>query len=198
MLKERKVILLKHLYVVSDDDIKENDWCYCENSDVIIQFNNSVGCVLANQQKKKYGTKTFFKVIGTTDPTLLDVPKLSDETISGLLARLNPKNPMINVLVEYVVDKYDIRNQYKDCPSGKYWMDEPIPPSPDNLYSNAQYYIPKVNEDDRTINVTFIKENWSRTEVIELFDLFIEDIDLFYNGQSFNVKEYTNFIEKNL
>lgn len=60
--------------------------------------------------------------------------------------------------VEMEVDADDKRNWYEDVPSGKYWEDEPIPPSKDRLYTNAKYLKPKVDKDNRLIVKKWIYE----------------------------------------
>lgn len=55
-----------------------------------------------------------------------------------------------------IVDENDERNWYVDVPSGKYSYDERIPPSKDNLYSNAKYLKIKVNLD---LTITPLKVN---------------------------------------
>jgi len=49
---------MQHLYILSDDEIKEGDWCYNPNND---------GSVV---RYTKYFRITVFKIIATTDPKL--------------------------------------------------------------------------------------------------------------------------------
>jgi hypothetical protein len=60
-----------NLYITSDEEIKEGDWCYDSDGKQILQFNNKIGVLLANQQKEKYGVKSFFKIILTDNKDLI-------------------------------------------------------------------------------------------------------------------------------
>lgn len=61
----------QHLYLLSEEDISKNDFVYDSIDGMIAQFVNETAVILANQQKEKYGKKTFFKIIATTDKSLL-------------------------------------------------------------------------------------------------------------------------------
>lgn len=79
----KKLVKLKdHYYVVDDSEIKEGDFCITDNT--IIQMNNRVAVILANQQKEKYGTKSFFKITHSTTP-LNGVILLSHSEIEELV-----------------------------------------------------------------------------------------------------------------
>ena len=66
-----KTITKLNIYITSDEEIKEGDWCYDSDGKQILQFNNKIVVLLANQQKEKYGVKSFFKIILTTDQDLI-------------------------------------------------------------------------------------------------------------------------------
>lgn len=61
----------QHLYLLSEENISKNDYVYDSIDGMIAQFVNETAVVLANQQKETYGKKTFFKIIATTDKSLL-------------------------------------------------------------------------------------------------------------------------------
>jgi len=174
----------QHLYFVSDDEIKEGDWVINLNS---IHSHKEL-CRIDNKiELERYAKKegnNCKKIIATTDSSLgkyvdgnnpligefigIRLPQPSQSFLEVFVKWYNdsPTGSMITeVLVEYEVDKYDKRNQYEDVPSGKYWEDEPIPKSPDNLYTNAKYLIPKVNSKDNTITIRQIKNSWNREEM---------------------------------
>ena len=169
----------QHLYITSDKEIKEGDW-YIDDTNTVRQSVTSDKDYWSVRQDYK-------KIIAATDTSLISIneqyfdvnksrksavleqktlPQPSQEFIQRYIKEYNKGNVISDVEVEYEVDKYDIRNQYKHTPSGKYHDDEPIPPSPDRLFSNPSYFIPKVNSDN-TINIKLIKDSWSREEVIE-------------------------------
>ena len=80
----------KNIYITSDVEIKEGDWCYDSYGKQILQFNNRVGVLLANQQKERHGNKSFFKIILTTDQDLIKdgVQAIGDEFLEWFV-----KNP---------------------------------------------------------------------------------------------------------
>lgn len=191
----------QHLYITSDEDIKEGDWIiHIPTSKIILNYNLD-----------RASDKNLFKIIASTDPSIvfpvpdsLDLypfsytqkkyPQIPQSFIDYYINKYNKGNKIEKVEVEYIVDKYDIRNQYKDCLSGKYWMDEPIPPSPDVLYTNAEYYIPKTNSDN-TINIKPIKESWNKEEVKQKFRDFRRDVLPFGQISDHTLNEW---ISKNL
>ena len=79
-----------NIYITYDEEIKEGDWCYDSYGKQILQFNNRVGVLLANQQKERYGNKSFFKIILTTDQDLIKdgVQAIDDEFLEWFV-----KNP---------------------------------------------------------------------------------------------------------
>ncbi len=99
------------------------------------------------------------------------------------------------VLVECEVDKYDERNQYEDVPSGKYWEDEPIPKSPNKLYTNAKYYCIKLNSSNNIILHKSKEELYSRATLIS-FALHLQDTcelsegDFYHNNQLVHMDKY--------
>lgn len=181
----------QHIYILSDEDIKEGDWyihfnTYTKESSLFKsddKFNegNNPNIIDKRDFVYEYWNK---KIIATTDTSLkihhfnkgvfknLEylLPQPSQEFIEKYIEEYNKGNVISSVEVEYEVDKYDIRNQYKHTPSGKYHDDEPIPPSPDRLFSNPSYFITKINSDN-TINIKLIKNSWSREEVKQLCKL---------------------------
>ena len=194
----------QHLYILSDDEIKEGDW-YLDNIPeyYTIQQAKNDWCLTKDHKKIIATTDTslmYEKNLGylTINPNTLDeyrvlqtetikLPQPSQQFIGKYIESYNKGEVITDVLVEYEVDKYDIRNQYQDCPSGKYWEDEPNPQSPDILYSNARYYTPNVNTKDNTI-IMRVKDSWSREEVIELL----------YKFNKMGIRPIDNFIEENL
>jgi hypothetical protein len=150
----------QNLFILSpDEEIRSGDWYY----DEIIGIQQKLSDLKSPSLPRK-------KIIATTGPSL-NLPLIPTTYLKEYIKDYNNGVIPTEVEVEYIVDKFDIRNQYKDCPSGKYHDDEPIPPSPDNLFSNPLYFIPKLSPDN-TINIKKAKDSWTREEVIELFDEF--------------------------
>jgi hypothetical protein len=191
----------QHLYIISHKrEIGVDDWFITNQApqqcieiregDYPYRIKNSCNGELQWHSKHWHGL-----IIASTNPSL-GLPQPSEGFIQKFIEKWNKDEKIEEVDVEYEIDKYDIRNQYQDCPSGKYWMDEPIPPSPDNLYSNASHYIPKVNPKDNTVTIKSIKNSWTREEVITLIKTFGRDFDLYVDTVQY--KEINQWLTKNL
>lgn len=79
----------QHLYITSDKEIKEGDWC--------IQNDNYLCKITCNQDRTQQGLK---KIIATTDKSL-GLPTVSDGFIKKFIERYNAGNPITEVMVEY-------------------------------------------------------------------------------------------------
>lgn len=77
----------QHLYILSDEEIKEGDWVYNKRLGQIFQINNI-----------NSPSATDYKIIATTNPELIKngVAEISDEFLQQWV-----KNPVDKVLVEY-------------------------------------------------------------------------------------------------
>jgi hypothetical protein len=101
-------------------------------------------------------------------------------------------------MVEYIVDENDERNWYKDCPSGKYWEDEAVKPSRENLFTNAKYLKLKLAPDN-TITIKPVKDSWNREELEKLlFKIAQYAIRSEKSGQKFQLSNLDKWIEENL
>jgi hypothetical protein len=80
----------QHTYITSDEEIKRMDWVYCNDDNMVIQLETNLSVMLANNQKEKYGFKTFYKIILTTDQDLIKdgVQAIDDEFLEWFV-----KNP---------------------------------------------------------------------------------------------------------
>lgn len=90
MLSTSKFNKKFNLYITSDEEIKRRDWVYCKDDDAVIQLETNLSVMLANNQKEKYGFKTFYKIILTTDQDLIKdgVQEIPDEFLEWFV-----KNP---------------------------------------------------------------------------------------------------------
>jgi hypothetical protein len=146
-----------HLYILSDDEIKEGDWMIVTNTtnNVITGYNSPIIA------KYDYASSnSCLKIIATTDSSLTDgclnnIP-LSDHTcvnkkplpfipqsfIDKYVSEYNKGNMIEEVIVEYEEFMTDI------------------------VIGKSEQVL-KLNPDD-TINIISIKDSWTREEVIEL------------------------------
>lgn len=138
-----------HLYILSDDEIKEGDWFIANQGvhqcleivkgdypyKIANQYNNE-----EIQYQSKYWSGN--KIIATTNSSL-NLPRPSNEFIQ----KFCEKSGIWEVMVEYIL-------------SGKEYVDD------QDAYGYDDYKL-KVAPDN-TISIYPIKESWNREEVIEL------------------------------
>lgn len=129
-----------HIYITSNEDIKEGDWC--------IQNRNYLCKITCNQDRTQQGLK---KIIATTDNLTFDdgynswfIPSPSDGFIKKFIERYNTGTPVTKVMVEY-----------EEYPITTYGMSDGEPETDTRL---------KVDKDN-CITITSIKETWTREEV---------------------------------
>ena len=177
-----------HLYLLSDDEIQENDWCY-DAETFSIEIVKSSLLNLIKHTGIKFRKE---KIIATTNSSLkiiidynygrgilretVRLPQPSQSFIQKFIDAYNSGNPITDVMVEY--------EEYFHSPS-------PIGMSVDERL--------KVNPKDNTITITKVKDSWSREEVIViLLKLFRERVK-FPSHNSEEMEEYYNkWIKQNL
>lgn len=185
--------LISHLYILSDDEIKEGDWAFesCEDMGIKhIPFK-------VNKNTLRYANQESKKIIATTDKLEIDnnfsysnllpnekdfrfyLPQPSQSFIEKYLEYWNnsPTGSIITeVMIEYrtLLQKGEIMDS--SYPKG---FDEPIL---------------KVDKDN-TITITKVKDSWSREEVEELCG------KAFVDGRECSTEKYLNkynWIKENL
>lgn len=149
----------QHLYIISDDVIKEDDWLYN------LQTKNVRQCFSIERSRLVYNEYDK-KIIATTDKLLAGIkhiqwskdleskydfekgypkeyylPQPSQSFIEKYIEQYNNQNIITDVMVEY---------------EGIEWLDRPLE------------YFPKINLKDNTITIKRIKDTFTRKEVIEL------------------------------
>ena len=161
----------QHLYIISDDEIKEGDWCLIDNNKVGKRTNKQVYpnstdgeshlCYYytINGEEIGYHVSHCKKIIATTDTSLeifdkelsdmhsvkvnILLPEPSQQFIQKYIEEYNKGNIIEDVLVEY----------------GKEYVDEK------DAYG---YNKLKINPKNNTITIKKAKDSWTREEVIEL------------------------------
>ena len=182
----------QHLYILSDEEIKEEDWfirnkeihqCYISNSaEVGFKTNkNSVYCGIDTFWNKIYCKK----IIATTNSELTKQVWSSDgKTIMAESNLPRPSEDFIKSYCEKPIDK--ILVEYIDNGSEE-WMGDDENGEP---FWNERWEL-KVNPDN-TINTKSIKDSWNREEVRTLFDRYNEFI------AHHDIEEWNDWIEQNL
>lgn len=143
----------QHLYILSDDEIKEGDYVLIQLSEINIieiqkvkNYNNENFIFDNNNQIYKDYCK---KIIATTD-TSLELPQLPKEFIETYILSYNmgSMNTITEIMVEYEIDG----------PYMGYFGD-----------INCSDYTLKINESNEVL-VSLVKNNWNREEVIDLLN----------------------------
>ena len=143
----------QHLYITSDDEIKEGDWI--TDGKKVYKAPNIDGFI------------GLYKIIATTDSSLFidnsttsnvdyrALPQPSQQFIEKYVEEYNKGNQIVNVLVEYDLDIDDnfVSNAVKETAK--------------QTYSYKDSWKPKVSKDN-TITIRKVKDSWSRDEVVEL------------------------------
>ena len=144
----------QHLYIISDDEIKEGDWFYNIHSKI-------VGKAAFNFGKDGLAKK----IIATTDSSLTlymggynmgkSLPQPSQQFIQKYIEEYNKGNVITDVLVEYGIiyegRSYDLYN-------------------PDKL---------KVNLKNNTITIKKVKDSWNREEILnDIEQAIIQGLDI--------------------
>lgn len=163
----------QHLYITSDEEIKEDDWfitnqnghwelqkCQkiCDDG-IIMSFEEEI----AMDQENTYfvfKSKSCKKIIATTD-TSLRLPQPPQEFIEAYIKAYNEGNPITEVMVEYEIICGRCYSNTDECWSAKECSRNTDFPDIVKL---------KVNSDN-TINIKLIKDKWSREEVEQLCKL---------------------------
>lgn len=171
----------QHLYIISDDEIKEGDWCLNENNN-IFQY---IGGLLLPTDKKIIATtdtslKYFIDSKGnksehelTKNGYIEFLPQPSQQFIEKYIESYNKGNIITDVLVEYELLGHE------EIPS-ELWEE--------------RY---KVNPKDNTITIKKVKDSYSKTEIIELFKK--HNIDICKKYHISYIQEFTDkWLDKNL
>ncbi len=170
----------QHLYIISDDEIKEGNWC--------IMLDDLGNIFSIPQQWKSVGTlnKNLRKIIATTDLSLINndktlngkwqnrqLPQPSQQFIEKYIEEYNKGNIITNVLVEYdnLVEDVFGNQHLQTINDGE-------------LYLNTTTLISsnlKINPKDNTITIKKLKDSWNREEVIQLLKavLYTNNITLY-------------------
>ena len=185
----------QHLYITSDDEIKEGDWCYDKVHQYIVRIS-----------KELLGNYLYKKIIATTDSSLevivaegpfatisKTLPQPSQSFIEVFVRKYNKGNIITDVLVEYE----EIKTW---CNDGKVCVCNN--PKFCNENRNRLKHILKVNPKDNTITIKKVKDSWSREEVEEFRTLadaiILSASDVLGKNYDEEYNNYFKWIEENL
>lgn len=188
----------QHLYIISDDEIKENDWFLWKNK--IYQASNkntTKASVWSNEfPKGVYAViqENCKKIIATTNTSLEFLkycPEISEDTYKRTLLP-QPSQQFI----EKYIEEYNKGNIIKDVLVEYENIMCPKEPKCINCYSKCLIgFKLKINPKDNTITIKKLKESWNREEVIDLLNNFIWD---YSENRGYNQNKIDDWIKENL
>ena len=164
----------QHLYIISDDEIKEGDWCLFNELEVVKCTYSKNGEFLFSgplTSSSNHHFSYFKKIITTTNTSLqwLDesernpelarpnglwkcLPQPSQQFIEKYIEEYNKGNVITDVLIEY------------ELISNEEYFGNTVNPDNDVPYFDEKL---KINPKDNTITIKKVKDSWNREEVIE-------------------------------
>lgn len=192
--KELSGCTLHHLYTISDDEIKEGDWCIEGNKHPnlfqVKEFNSVTG-IVREINGKPYILDACRKIIATTDTSLKEIiknhndfdsvfsyPQPSQQFIEKYIKSYNKGEVIADVLVEYEEkSNEDIQREL-----GIFGHDEGLLESEYNEYIKTNSIDKlRVNPKDNTITIKKLKDSWNREEVRGLLIKFHNEFPERYN-----------------
>lgn len=155
-----------HLYVLSDDKIKEGDWYYTPIKRSIEQCNKSILIIKGGNNDVEQ-----LKIIATTDTELSRnmklgtyIPKPSQSFIEKYVESYNAGKPITDVLVEY-----EEARCHAAYPQQHYCV------KPQCTCFAIPFKL-KINPKDNTITIKRVKDSWNREEIEVLLGKLHDDL----------------------
>lgn len=165
-----------HLYILSDEKIKEGDWCY--GMDGIFQYKGKVSIpdielpkkIIATTNKSLNYEESIYDPRSKTGGKWIELPKIPQSFIEHYVSEYNKGNVITEVMVEYNEPccKCDTTEKVINC---KYsvGLEECNAPDPNKDFYGIR---PKVDPKDNSINIKPVKDSWSKEELISAFEDF--------------------------
>ncbi len=205
MVKNHRIIKIDtFLNVISDDEIKEGDWC------LYIMDNNEIGCISPIKADKNSSTDSWYKkIIATTDPKLTKVDEVSGDNvwtspipqIPQSLVEYYAKYQPEEVELEYIhyTPDEDVKHVYSEIDMIKLQ---------DNEVVWVESKIIETDVDGNEITVSVYRKdcnehyNLSAEELIEMYDK-LEEVEklcksAWLHGMRTEGEKFSNWKKKNL
>ena len=168
----------QHLYILSDDEIKEGDWVI-HIGNPYFQFKESMRNLLCDDCKKIIATTNVELSYGDNVGFWKSLPQPSEQFIEQYIESYNKSEVITDVLVEYETYQ-DTINYHKD------------------IWKNFERI--KINSKDNSITIKKLKDNWNREEIVEFGEKIREYCKNGYKRDSLHkvFYEWDKWIEENL
>lgn len=192
-----------HLYIVSDEEIKEGDWYLSQTypSSKINKYLSQKPCKFTDEDKKIIEENNFqnitFKIIATTDASL-NSKKLNENSYQLKYKTIYLPQPSQGFIEKYIKEYNkgniitDILVEYNDCTQLCACQNENI---------ECQYPLCKQKQlrvsKDNTITIHPVKDTWSREEVEQLLFKYAEEEHAWFSNKS-EINSFNKWIEENL
>lgn len=180
----------QHLYILSDEEIKEEDSFLGLKMAEISENNEWI--IVTPQNRNQYKGSGVFgivrKIIATTNKHISKEVILKNER--GSIEQLFPQPSQSffevfvreynkgNVITEVLVEYNDTTDNEYPAYSSPIWL--------------------RVNPKDNTITIKKIKDSWNREEVIDLLNRLNTQIDMTSSGLALGCNSFNKWIEENL
>lgn len=188
----------QHLYILSDEEVKEGDWVYCSNGNIKQITKDNLGDKFIENWKKIIATTNKLNI----HPNIADsyrsgnwLPQPSQSFIEKYVEQYNKGNQIVDLLVGYEEEYWAARNQFNpnSIDFKVYTLEDK------EKYQGVMFdYHPvklKINSKDNTITIKKVKESWNRDEVAALLNsLYVE----FAAYPIMNIDLKNKWIEENL
>lgn len=171
----------QHLYVISNDEINEGDWCYHKASKTIVKY-----------PKNGFPKDHALKVIASTDRLVVkETPVRSADSFDLTVYTDKEYIPNIHPLfIQQYVNEYNKDNKIEFIEvvfifntTNEDWSKRPV--------ELSGYYTPKVDHANY-IFTSHVKDSWTREEVITLVT------NALYAKGAWYQEEIDEWIEKNI
>lgn len=187
----------QHLHIISDDEIKEGEYCYDKILNIIFQVDKYTDLEYINQ------TDNVQKIIATTDTSLKimnssltptnrklttressflqhNLPQPSQQFIEKYIESYNKGEVINDVLVEH------------ECVNNDYFHKKVCNEKEKGL--SICYSQLKINPKDNTITIKEVKDSWNREEIKKLLTKIVLDAEVPIKKS--HIKECNRFINK--
>ena len=174
----RGIVVPQHLYILSDDKIKEGEWYLNVPTNKIEQATSSIS--------KKYCPFPYSKIIASTDSSLkLNNPNHGGYNMplqTGIFPRIFPFVPQS--FIDKYISEYNKGNKIEEV-MVEYMIDTVGCIQTEGINAGLMKDILKLNPDN-TINIKSIKDSWTRDEVTELLIKLWQSYGVINSGNDFD------------
>lgn len=184
----------QHLYIISDDEIKEGDWVIDSGGIIrkVDRINEEGRLHLSDLFALTIHPKSCKKIISTTDTSLtIDCIQECKLTTNIHYSKLLPQPSQ--QFIEKYIEEYNKGNIIKDV-----LVEYELIPFSKNAPNRERGSRLKINSKDNTITIKKLKDSWNREEVENLLYKITEDFSSSSRLTTYFRSKTDNWIKENL